>query len=315
MEYRKLIKFGNSSHVITIPNSWIKKNKLKKGAIIYFEENNNGELVITPRLVNNINDQKEIIIEFDKKKSLEDIEREVLSAYINNFSLIKIKGENLKKYYKDVKDILRNFVAMEVIEQNSSLIIAKDFLNMGEISVTDIIRKMDILTRSMIEDSIKCMEENLYDEIYDRDLHVNRLCFLILRVIKKSMENPSLAKSLSLDGKNILPTWRLVNNIEEISDESKRIARYIVRAKLKGEKKEVLKRIYISIKNVYLESIKSYYDSNNKLAFEIASKINNIIKECDNYFMGNRDPIISKLTERMKIMLNHIKYIPRSVFE
>ena len=50
METRKLIKFGGSSHIIAIPNAWIKKNSLGKGDTIYIEENGNNELILHPSI-------------------------------------------------------------------------------------------------------------------------------------------------------------------------------------------------------------------------------------------------------------------------
>ena len=38
MEYRKLISFGKSSFVVSIPKPWINKQNLKKGDVLYFEE-------------------------------------------------------------------------------------------------------------------------------------------------------------------------------------------------------------------------------------------------------------------------------------
>ena len=38
MEYRKLISFGKSSYVVSLPKSWVVQNKLKKGDLLYFDE-------------------------------------------------------------------------------------------------------------------------------------------------------------------------------------------------------------------------------------------------------------------------------------
>ena len=67
MDYRKLIKFGESSHVISLPASWIRKNNLKKGDHIYFEENGNNELVITAEIKKFEPEQQEITIDIDGK--------------------------------------------------------------------------------------------------------------------------------------------------------------------------------------------------------------------------------------------------------
>jgi bifunctional DNA-binding transcriptional regulator/antitoxin component of YhaV-PrlF toxin-antitoxin module len=52
-EVRRLIKFGDSSHVVSIPKDWIEKNNLQKGDLIFLDENEFGQLLISP-------DQKKI---------------------------------------------------------------------------------------------------------------------------------------------------------------------------------------------------------------------------------------------------------------
>jgi len=60
VETRKIISFGNSSYVVSLPKSWISENKLKKGDILNVEEKNgeillyagqNGEKKIEPKSV------------------------------------------------------------------------------------------------------------------------------------------------------------------------------------------------------------------------------------------------------------------------
>ena len=47
MEYRKLIRFGKSSLVISLPKGWTEKNKLGKGSLVYLDVNSEG-LVVSP---------------------------------------------------------------------------------------------------------------------------------------------------------------------------------------------------------------------------------------------------------------------------
>ena len=48
MEFRKLIKFGNSSYVVSLPKKWIIRNRLEKGAVIYIDEDKDGNLALAP---------------------------------------------------------------------------------------------------------------------------------------------------------------------------------------------------------------------------------------------------------------------------
>ncbi|MEK6861132.1 MAG: AbrB/MazE/SpoVT family DNA-binding domain-containing protein, partial [Nanoarchaeota archaeon] len=95
MEYRKLIKFGNSSHVVSIPNEWIKRNNLKKGDTLYLSENGSNELILSPKVdTTNLNGGvKEIIIDISNCTT-NDIKTKLTSAYLNDHTEIKITGSN-----------------------------------------------------------------------------------------------------------------------------------------------------------------------------------------------------------------------------
>ena len=48
MDYRKIISFGKTSFVMSIPKSWVIKNGLKKGDLVSLEENE-GNLIMSPK--------------------------------------------------------------------------------------------------------------------------------------------------------------------------------------------------------------------------------------------------------------------------
>ncbi|MDO8656313.1 MAG: AbrB/MazE/SpoVT family DNA-binding domain-containing protein, partial [Nanoarchaeota archaeon] len=61
MEYRKLISFGKSSFVVSLPKSWVIQNKLKKGDLIYMEENE-GTLILGAKEHESTEDKSTIIL-------------------------------------------------------------------------------------------------------------------------------------------------------------------------------------------------------------------------------------------------------------
>ncbi len=57
MEYRKLISFGKSSFVVSLPKSWVTQNKMKKGDLVYFEDSGVNLLINTRKKDNEIVDK------------------------------------------------------------------------------------------------------------------------------------------------------------------------------------------------------------------------------------------------------------------
>src|SRR3989338_2184617 len=157
MDFRKLIGFGKNSFVISLPKAWVQKNKLKKGDPIYIEEND-GDIRLYPSSMEE-GDAKETTIDVDGK-SIKEIKRELVPAYINNFTTITLTGKELKKRAKQIRNIIQDLVALEIIEETSEKVIAKSFLNVKDLSIKDLIRKMDIITRAMISDSRLAISED-----------------------------------------------------------------------------------------------------------------------------------------------------------
>src|SRR3989344_9551201 len=128
MEYRKLISFGKSSYVVSLPKPWIIQNKLKKGDLIYFDENGTS-LVLKKSDTSLSMPEKEAVINIDGKSD-ERLQREVNAAYVLNNRKITLKGNELKRNVRKVQQTFQNLMALEVMEQTNDSIVAKDFLNM-----------------------------------------------------------------------------------------------------------------------------------------------------------------------------------------
>jgi len=126
---RRLVKAGLASHTVSLPTNWLKKNKLSKGDVIYLIEEDDNTLRIRTDMKEADKPGKEITIITDKK-SIDSIQREITSAYLNNYSKIRIAGNDIRKKSKEVRRILHDFVALEIAEQTPEHIIAKDMLNL-----------------------------------------------------------------------------------------------------------------------------------------------------------------------------------------
>ena len=101
MEYRKLIAFGKSSYVISLPKAWIRQQKMKKGDLIYLEERENSLLLSSK--IQGSPEPKKITISVDNKK-IPQIRREVNAAYIENYREIALVGKQLKQQSAELLD-------------------------------------------------------------------------------------------------------------------------------------------------------------------------------------------------------------------
>jgi len=331
MEFRKLVGFGKGSFIISLPKQWVDKNKLKKGDLIGVEENNDG-LILS---LGNVEERKEdsmITIEAESK-TLEQIKTEIISAYLNNYDVIGVISKNLNERAQDIKAVLNDLSGFEIINQSNTKIIAKDLINIKEIPIETLIRRMDNITRAMIIDAMECFDRcGDPESIIHRDEDINRLHFLAFRIIRSALRNVRLAKALQTNPLKLYTENIVTTNIERIADNVKRICRALSESKLDKKWMVELKRIFKKIKDSYTDVMKAYYTKNKDLALSLEQKNKGLVDECIELFENHEHEEIkhgkkikgkcefrnacnstTQIIENMKEMISNIRYLARAV--
>jgi phosphate transport system protein len=314
VSYRKLIKFGESSYVISLPIDWVKKNDLEKGSTIFVNESSSSELILS---LDNSTKRKDYEIVIDlKNKDKHQVHREVTSAYVKGATTIIIKGSKLKSNFSVVKSLLHNLMGLEIMEQTSTKIVAKDILSVDTLSIDHLIRRITIITESMLEDSKKITTNfSNYRNLKSRDTEVNRLVFLVLRIIKMGFNSPALAKQIKMTNEDLFKNWNVVDFLEEIADEAKRISRIIPEIDSSKLEDTKFNEIYDEIRELYKSAKKAYYLKNQDLAFEVSSCKTSLVKKCDNLLEEHNTAQMARIVERMKAMIASIRNIARIVYQ
>lgn len=324
IDVRKLISFGKGSFIVSMPKSWIEKNNLKKGDLISISDDG-FELVLSAGQQDKKLENREISIEA-RGKDIEVLKAEIVSSYLNGNDTINILFDNNAKEVLKIKDIIRNLSGLEIMEQTSTRIVAKNLININEISISNIIRRMDIITRAMIEDSILCCSGHCnYESINQRDIDVNRLYFLGCRVIKNAIKNPRIAKSLGMEAWQLHSDNHSLLHLEKIADRQKRIARYICLANLDRQALSELGSIYTDISEAYNELMKSFYNRDKQTAIRIETTSKDRTAACDKFLekytnsnakarSSNSNLVaVAKIVENLKATAVELRNMARTV--
>ena len=314
MEYRKLISFGKSSYVVSIPKPWVIQNKLKKGDHIYIEESGNN-LVLSKKESSEKKENKRKIIDVDKK-SPHWIWREVCSGYILNNHEIVLQGSEIKNKVKELQNVVQNLIALEIMEQTSDTLVAKDFLDMDNVSLLELIQKMDVVTRTMINESCQVFEECNYDSINDRDKDVNRLYFLLYRAALFNMENPTKAmKNFKLTPMDMLRSLFMGFYIEVIADEVRRAIRYARMIEGSPEIKKQIKSFLEKMRDYYVGTMKSFYKKDIEAAFKLSDLKMDFEKDLDKLENEvQKIEHLNKVVNRLQRLVTNIHNLGRIVY-
>jgi len=313
-EPRRLIKFGKSSFVLSLPKGWIQKNGLKGKDVLYVEEENNFLKIIPKERKNEVIEEKKVIdIE---GKTYDEVNRRLISAYINNYTEIILKGKN-EIVRKNVNNLMDK-IGIEIVEQNQNEIIIKDFLSMEGIEIDKIIRRMDNMIRSLFDDvktglESKVFKESIYDEMIKVDKNINKIYFLIWKIVKKGQKMPYFfIEKLNMHPEDLANIQWLTIQLESIADEIKRVAKFLVNEKLDKDKAEFSKVILL-IENHYLDIMAAYYSKDVDLALKVISKKDSIMKSCLNLAEKSSFYKFGAICERLKTLTGSIHHISKIV--
>lgn len=314
-ELRKLISFGKNSFVISLPKGWITQNKLIKGDLVHIEDN--GQKLILSREGSDspvVEKRKVILID---NKPLEAIEREINSGYILNCRTIVLKGEQIRSNIRNLQSLFHDLIALEVMEQTTNTLVAKDFLNMDKVSVEEIIHKMDMVTRTMFNEGCKEFTEENYNNVNERDRDVNRLYYLLYRAGLFNLDNPIKGiKNFNLTAIDFVNFLFAGNFLEGIADEIRRTARYCYRIKLDKEQSTKMELYLDRLKDYYLATMKIYYNKDTPRALELAPKKGELNLELDALEKDLDDVAnLGKASARMRRMISHIHNMGRLVYQ
>ncbi len=314
MEYRKLISFGKSSYVVSLPKPWIGQNKLKKGDLIYMEENGQN-LMLSKSTVKDGEEEKTKVINIDGK-DLTMIAREVNSAYIMNHRTIILKGKDIKDKVKEIQQIFQNLIALEIMEQTSNSVVAKDFLNMEQVSIEELIRKMDIITRTMMKECCENVLIDNYENINDRDKDVNRLYFLLYRASLYNLNHLSNAmKKLKMGPIDLINHLFAGFYLEGIADETRRTARFLRKLKLNVKEKSNLTTLLHKIEQYYLDTLKSFYEADIDASLKLSSLKKELNALLDGLEKKEPDVNLVNMIARLRRLISYTHSLGRIAYQ
>jgi AbrB family looped-hinge helix DNA binding protein len=274
LEIRKLQKTVDGTFFITLPKKWVMRLNLEKGATVSIEEDEEGKIIIMPY---GKQEKKEKIAIITPSNILE---REIIEKYLLGYDVIRIESEKpiLSDLRERIKLVLKKLIGLEIVEENTKKIITQCLVEPSLLIPEKIIRRLHAITISMQLDAISSLINNdskLAKTVIERDEEVDRLYFLLVRIIRAAIDNPEIAKTTSLKPIDFLDYRLLASFIEGFADHSVAISEVTLKIsnqKLSDELIKTLNKINELINNMYYKAVISVLSKNLKIASEVRDK-------------------------------------------
>lgn len=271
METRNIIKSGPSSYVVSLPMGWVRKNKLKKGDPLFMEEHDNKISYSSGEEAEE--ESKSLTINVDGRSD-ENIVKVLKSAYLTNYNIFTLHGDSIKDRAAAFREMLHQLVAVEIMEQTSSKIVAHEMLDKKKNSPEKIIRRMDMILRGIFEDiGLSIGNKSSPANVSDRELDLNRLHLLAQRLVINALGTPSYALELKKSNFEILMEFKMIGFLEMIGDSLKECSKV----------SHTIRQFdaFNSLSEKYLDVISAYYKNEPAQAIHISISIPALEKSLD----------------------------------
>lgn len=269
--------------MISLPKKWAKGLGIKKGSTLAIEVGREGTLIIYPFRKERGPKYVEIEYPLSSPRRLFD---EMVAAYLSGYEVIKVKG-NVRIDYRDreiIKDVARRLIGFEIVEENSTSITIQFLIETASLKPKRLFTRIHVITKGMYSDAITAIVEGdreLAKVVIERDDEVDRLYFLLVRLLRSVALDPSLGVEVGLSPIDCLD-YRVASGIlEKIGDTSVQLAKLQDR---EVRSKEILRRVAGELTFMQEKAVNSFLEKSRREAekvFELFERVNNTISDSE----------------------------------
>jgi len=272
IEIRKIQRTPDGTYLISLPKGWAKKFSLKKSSPLYVKERVDGCLILDPQYAVETSPQVTL-------KSSERLEDNILSSYLLGYEVITIESSRMAQDRDRIKHAINRLIGVEIIEENSQRVIIQCLLKPSAFSPDKILRREYVLSTSMYKDAFNSFLRRdlpVARSMDERDEEVDRLYFLLVRLLRSLIMNPRLSEKLNVSLIDCLDYRLIAILIENIADQAVEIANCAINLKGKkmaGELAELLKRVGENIRLTYEEAVKAIFSRDDRIMVSALKKL------------------------------------------
>jgi phosphate uptake regulator len=292
METRKVQITGKSTYIISLPKTWVNKVKISNGDSVIMVPRSDGTLLVNPKL-NRTEETPKSSINLDCH-DIDTLFRKFIGAYLAGYDLIEISSKDrfAPNMRQKIRHITHNVIGPEIIDETSNSIKVKDLLDSSDLSPTQALKRMYVITRGMHKDAILALQtqdKELAEDVESRDDEVDKFYWMISKQYNLVMNDMFFADKMEINIQEVLGYLLVARSIERIADHAKKLANNTKNIKAEVQFMPKIADTSEKILKVFDEAINAF--QRNK--FEPANEVVNKSKELDKTIMQLKQDIFS----------------------
>lgn len=240
---RKVQRTPSGTFFVCVPKPWAERYGLNRGSLVTVSETADGKLLIDPEY--GVAPSPRTIT----LKSGPYLSREIIGKYLLGFDIIRIEpGNRVSFEVRDtVKSTVDHLIGLEILEEDYSSIVLQCLLEPSGFPPEKILRRSYAIAAGMHRDVVNSFVDGdvpLAKSVVARDDEGNRLYFLLVRILRTIVQNPSLSGKLGVAPIGCLDYRLVASLVEAIGDECVHAAQKTI--ELKGTKlTEDIRKLFV----------------------------------------------------------------------
>ena len=221
MDARKVLEMGGGTLLISLPKDWARRNGVTKGATVAVDELSARKLIVRP-IEDAAEKPREIEVEYPGE-GFSEVMNDLTGAYLLGFDVIKIIGKKVisREDRARLKATIARLVGLEIMDEDSKRMDVQFLLESSAIIPEKIVRRMSSILDGMLKDIAEGLtrgDSKLLALVAERDDEVDRLYFLLVRVIRAAIMRPEIAEGYGLSPVDVLDYRVLASFLESVGD-------------------------------------------------------------------------------------------------
>ena len=279
LQSRRIQKVGVSTLAVSLPKEWVRSVGLKKGDIIFLEQDRDGSLKIMT--IKQIKEKSSgtILINADICKDHKMLMRVLKGIYsLGHDRILITSSERLRKEQMDsIRSVTRELVGPGILEETPSQVTVQCSIDITKFDLETVLRRLYLIASTMHRDLIDAISElnvKIAEESINRSVEAETIYWLASRLLNSCQRDSILARKMKIENPMQILWWRFAAHyLRLIADCAKKMAQKIIALSKNFDRiGELLKNDMIKINEdsyaVCHKAINSFFSNNAELANE-----------------------------------------------
>src|SRR3989475_791574 len=254
MELRKLQRTPDGTYLVTIPKAWAKRVGLGPGAVVSYEERQDGRLLLSPKIDEERPPQE---VTLDASPLLR---RKIIEQYLLGYDIIRVQSKEPipAELREEARKASKRLVGLEVLEEDSRKIVLQCLVEPSLLVPERILRRLEMLSMPMEIDATQAFltsNTELAKSVIERDEEVDRWYFLLVRLVRAAIADTYLLEKIKVSAVDCLDFRLLASYIETFADYAVTVAENTTSSSVPKEQQVILEKVGAAVNSMYRDAV------------------------------------------------------------